>query len=50
MTRILLTASSGSVASAIAFLCSLDASVVTGATATVDGGPTIVDVPTLAFG
>ena len=38
------------VASVIAFLCSSDASMVTGATLTVDGGSTIVDVPTLAFG
>jgi NAD(P)-dependent dehydrogenase (short-subunit alcohol dehydrogenase family) len=38
------------VASVIAFLCSADASMVTGATLTVDGGSTIVDVPTLAFG
>ena len=37
------------VASVIAFLCSSDASMVTGATLTVDGGSTIVDVPTLAF-
>lgn len=38
------------VAAVIAFLCSSDASMVTGATLTVDGGSTIVDVPTLAFG
>jgi NAD(P)-dependent dehydrogenase (short-subunit alcohol dehydrogenase family) len=38
------------VASVIAFLCSSEASMVTGATLTVDGGSTIVDVPTLAFG
>lgn len=38
------------IASVIAFLCSSDASMVTGATLTVDGGSTIVDVPTLAFG
>jgi meso-butanediol dehydrogenase / (S,S)-butanediol dehydrogenase / diacetyl reductase len=38
------------VATVIAFLCSSDASMVTGATLTVDGGSTIVDVPTLAFG
>jgi NAD(P)-dependent dehydrogenase (short-subunit alcohol dehydrogenase family) len=38
------------VASVIAFLCSSDASMVTGATLTVDGGSTVVDVPTLAFG
>ncbi|MES0824533.1 SDR family NAD(P)-dependent oxidoreductase [Ruegeria sp. SCP11] len=37
------------VASAVAFLCSDDASMITGATLTVDGGATIVDVPTLAF-
>ena len=38
------------VAATIAFLCSADASMVTGAVLTVDGGSTVVDVPTLAFG
>jgi len=38
------------IASAIAFLCSTEASMITGAILTVDGGSTIVDVPTLAFG
>ena len=37
------------VAAAVAFLCSTDASMITGAVLTVDGGATIVDVPTLAF-
>lgn len=37
------------VAAAVAFLCSTEASMITGAVLTVDGGATIVDVPTLAF-
>ena len=37
------------VASAVAFLCSTEASMITGAVLTVDGGATVVDVPTLAF-
>jgi NAD(P)-dependent dehydrogenase (short-subunit alcohol dehydrogenase family) len=37
------------VAAAIAFLCAPEASAITGAVLTVDGGSTIVDVPTLAF-
>lgn len=34
---------------AAAFLCSDEASMISGATLTIDGGATIVDVPTLAF-
>ena len=37
------------VASAVAFLCSAEASMITGAVLTVDGGATVVDVPTLSF-
>lgn len=37
------------VASAVAFLCSSEASMISGAVLTVDGGATVVDVPTLAF-
>lgn len=37
------------VAAAIAFLCAPEAAIITGAVLTVDGGSTIVDVPTLAF-
>ena len=42
-------ASPGEVAAAIAFLCAPEASAIRGAVLTVDGGSTIVDVPTLAF-
>lgn len=38
------------VAAAIAFLCAPEAAIITGAVLTVDGGSTVVDVPTLAFG
>jgi NAD(P)-dependent dehydrogenase (short-subunit alcohol dehydrogenase family) len=38
------------IAAAIAFLSASEASMITGAVLTVDGGSTIVDVPTLAFG
>ena len=36
-------------ASAVAFLCSAEAAMISGAVLTVDGGATVVDVPTLSF-
>ncbi|MCP4318774.1 MAG: SDR family oxidoreductase [Hyphomicrobiales bacterium] len=42
-------ARSKDVANAVAFLCSDEAAMISGATLTVDGGATIVDVPTIAF-
>jgi len=43
-------ATAAEVALAAAFLCSDHAAMITGAVLTVDGGASIVDVPTLAFG
>ena len=37
------------IANAVAFLCSHEASLISGAVLTIDGGATIVDVPTIAF-
>jgi NAD(P)-dependent dehydrogenase (short-subunit alcohol dehydrogenase family) len=37
------------IAAAVAFLCSTEAAMITGAMLTIDGGATAVDVPTLAF-
>ena len=37
------------VANAAAFLCSEEAAMITGAVLTIDGGATVVDVPTIAF-
>lgn len=42
-------AASHEVALAVAFLCSDHATMITGAVLTIDGGSTIVDVPTIAF-
>ena len=42
-------ANSDDVASAVAFLCADEAAMISGAVLTVDGGATVVDVPTLAF-
>ena len=42
-------AEAADVAAAAAFLCSDEAKMITGSILTVDGGATIVDVPTLAF-
>lgn len=42
-------ASAQEIAQVCAFLCSTQASIITGATLVADGGSTIVDVPTLAF-
>lgn len=42
-------ATSQEVANVVSFLCSEEAAMVAGATLTVDGGATTVDVPTLAF-
>ena len=37
------------VANAAAFLCSEEAAMITGAVLTIEGGATVVDVPTIAF-
>lgn len=42
-------ATAAEVASAVAFLCSDEAAMITGGLLTVDGGASIVDLPTLAF-
>ncbi len=42
-------ASAEEIARVCRFLCSSEASIITGATLVADGGSTIVDVPTLAF-
>jgi NAD(P)-dependent dehydrogenase (short-subunit alcohol dehydrogenase family) len=42
-------ASAEEIAGVCRFLCSAEASIITGAALVADGGSTIVDVPTLAF-
>ncbi len=42
-------ADAGDIANAVAFLCSDEAAMITGSVLTIDGGATVVDVPTLAF-